>query len=187
MQLVFLLEERSMRPVVEQMCLVLVPQAIDVVILVHQGKQDLQKSIPRKLQAWQYPDALFIVLHDQDSHDCKRLKQELLALCPSHKRAHTLIRIVCTELESWFFGDLMAVEKAFPAKVLRPLARSAKYRNPDAIRHPAKELEKFIPEYQKVAGARAIAPFLGMENTSASFQVFVEGVRGFVQKLRPEG
>jgi hypothetical protein len=185
MQLVFLLEERSMRPVVERICQLFVPEGIDVVILEHQGKQDLQKSIPRKLQAWQYPNAYFIVLHDQDSHDCKHLKSELLALCPHDKLANILIRIVCTELESWFFGDLLAVEKAFPAKPLQGLSKKAKYRIPDAVRHPAKELQKHIPEYQKVAGARAIAPFLSPENTSSSFQQFIGGVQRSVQQLKP--
>lgn len=177
-QLVCMVEEASMRPVIEALLEQLLPQEIESIILVHQGKQDLQKSIPRKLRTWINPEARFIILHDQDSSDCKRLKRELRDLCPPDKEHQVLIRIVCTELESWFFGDLVAVESAFPNKKLRMLATKAKYRIPDAMRSPAKELEKLIPEYQKVGGARAIAPFLDLErNTSSSFQVFVTGVQ----------
>lgn len=55
------------------------------------------------------------VLHDQDSHDCKQLKQQLKRLCDQNNKHKLLIRIVCRELEAWYFGDLDAVEKAFPS------------------------------------------------------------------------
>ena len=32
----------------------------------HEGKQDLEKSIPRKLRAWREPSAHFIVVRDND-------------------------------------------------------------------------------------------------------------------------
>jgi hypothetical protein len=174
-----------MRPVIETLIEPFLPDEIESLILVHQGKQDLRKSIPVKLKAWQNPYAHFIVLHDQDSSNCKKLKKQLQDLCPPEKLDSVLIRIVCTELESWFFGDLPAVEQAFPHKRLKHLANRATYRLPDEIRNPAKELAKLIPEYQKTGGARAIAPFLDVKgNTSVSFQVFVQGVTNVVEKLK---
>jgi hypothetical protein len=173
-----------MRPVLEAIIEPLLPDEIQTLILVHQGKQDLQKSISKKLRAWQNPATFFVILHDQDSSDCKQLKQQLEDLCPFEKRASVLIRIVCTELESWFFGDLRAVELAFPNKPLQALANRAIYRIPDSIKHPAAELQKFIPDYQKTGGARAIAPFLEVScNTSTSFQVFISGINRIIAKL----
>ena len=44
----------------------------------HEGKQDLEKSIPRKLKAWRVPGVFFCVIRDNDSGDCRALKERLI-------------------------------------------------------------------------------------------------------------
>ena len=65
----------------------------------HKGKRDLQRSIPRKLQAWREPGVRFAVILDNDGGDCVRLKAKLKQLCNQSGRGGTLIRIACQELE----------------------------------------------------------------------------------------
>ncbi|MDR1306402.1 MAG: DUF4276 family protein, partial [Treponema sp.] len=110
-KIVFLLEEPSAKEVL----LVLLPQIIPLEkvafqCLPHEGKSALQKSIPRKIRAWNEPDVHFVILHDQDSADCVALKKELCKLAENDNHPDTLVRIACSELESWFLGDLSAVE-----------------------------------------------------------------------------
>ena len=66
----------------------------------HEGKQDLEKSVRRKLRAWREPGVLFCVIRDNDRGDCRRLKAKLLQLCKSSGREDTLVRIACQELEA---------------------------------------------------------------------------------------
>ena len=55
----------------------------------------------------------FLVMLDQDFEDCLKLKNELREKIDlAGKSDMTLIRIACRELESFFFGDLAAVETA---------------------------------------------------------------------------
>jgi hypothetical protein len=146
-------------------------------IIPHEGKRDLQASIQRKLRAWTNPSAKFVILHDKDASNCVLLKQQLLGLCPEQHKTKVLIRIVCTELESWFIGDLQAVADAFGDSAIARHSSKAKFRTPDSISNASEELKKLIPTYQKVGGARKIAPFLEPErNRSKSFQVFVAGL-----------
>ena len=88
-----------------------------------------------------------------------------------------LIRIACRELEAWYWGDLAAVSEAYGVD-LNYLSAKRKYRNPDSIDHPKKELKRYIPQMGQIEGARRIAPHMNLgENTSRSFQVFVQGVK----------
>lgn len=110
MKLVFLLEEKSMKRFLDIIIPKILPAEIQYQTIPHEGKTDLEKSIPRKLKAWNEPDTKFIVIQDQDSWDCKKLKQKLVDLCKPTGREY-LVRIACHELESWYFGDLSAVSK----------------------------------------------------------------------------
>jgi hypothetical protein len=47
----------------------------------HEGKQDLEKSIPRKLRAWNEVGARFVIIRDNDEDDCCNLKKRLVDLC----------------------------------------------------------------------------------------------------------
>jgi len=176
MRLVFMVEERSMKELLDLILPKIVPDDIEWLIIPHNGKGDLQTSIPRKLRKWSIPDDKFIIVHDQDSNDCMQLKADLLSLCAAGRNDH-LVRIVCTELESWYFGDLSAVSTAFGKDVTAMSAKS-KYRNPDKLKNAKEELRKWIPEYQPVDGTKKIAVHMNLEmNTSNSFKIFVSGVR----------
>lgn len=180
LHLVFLLEEPSAKSVLDGLLLRMLPKGkgISFETIAHRGKSDLCKSIPHKLQAWQTPNTRFIVLHDQDNHDCRLLKQDLSKLCQQAGRDDVLIRIVCRELEAWYFGDLSALEQVFQVKKLQALARKQKYRIPDNIDKPANELEKLIKGFQKGLAARNMPQYMDIEhNNSVSFQQFVQGVQ----------
>ena len=180
-KLVFLLEEPSMKELLDILLPKLLPPAIGFMTIPHEGKQDLEKSIPRKLRAWREPGVRFVIVRDRDSADCIRVKNELYRICVEAGRADSLVRIVCNELESWFLGDLVAVASAFNKPKVSRLVCKEKFRDPDAITNAAQEIKKIIPAYQKILGARSIAKYLDPKrNTSCSFHVFIEGVRRLV-------
>ena len=64
-RIVFLLEEDSMKVLLEGLLPRLFP-GLSFLCLSHEGKQDLEKSIPRKLKAWREPGVRFVVVRDQD-------------------------------------------------------------------------------------------------------------------------
>jgi hypothetical protein len=177
-KLVFLLEE----PSAEELLTALLPKIIPAddfsfLCIPHEGKSDLRKSIPIKLRAWREPNVQFIILHDQDTSNCLMLKKELIALVQSSNRLDTLVRIVCTELESWFLGDLDAVEKAFSVDLSKKKDKTI-YQNPDAIPNAKQELRHLVPQYQPISGSNCISKFMDIKiNKSKSFHVFISGIR----------
>lgn len=176
MKLVFLLEESSMKELLDVLLPKILPEKVEFVTIPHEGKTDLKKSIPKKLKGWMEPEAKFVIVHDQDSNDCKVLKAELKELCEKYDRT-VLIRIPCHELEAWYFGDLNAVSMAF-GRDLTKLEKKSKYRVPDQIQNAKKEIQKLLPEYGQREGARKIAQYMDIDaNTSYSFRVFVDGVK----------
>ncbi|MBX3176090.1 MAG: DUF4276 family protein [Candidatus Hydrogenedentes bacterium] len=184
-RLVFLLEERSMKTFLDVLIPRLFPD-LPFLCVPHEGKQDLEKSIPRKLRAWKEPGVRFVVLRDNDGADCHALKQRLTALCEDAERGDTLVRIACQELEAWYLGEPDALAEAYNDDSLRTLGNLAPFRDPDAVLNPARELANRIPAFQKVSGARQMGARLSMErNTSRSFRKLVSGVRRIVADQNP--
>jgi hypothetical protein len=180
--LVFLLEESSAKAFLDGYLQRILPANVTFQTIPHQGKSDLQKSIPRKLRAWRAPNTYFIVLHDQDANVCTDLKEQLIKLCEENGRPNTLVRIACRELAAWYFGDLEAIAAAYHNFTLEQYVKKAKYRDPDAIVSPSRELMKLVSSFQKVSGARIIAPHISRErNTSHSFQTFLTGVERLLE------
>jgi uncharacterized protein YktA (UPF0223 family) len=178
MRLVFMVEEPSMKELLEILLPKILPEGMEKPLIIkHNGKSDLAASIPRKLKGWQNPEDKFIIIHDQDSYDdCKLLKEELFKLS-KNSRNDVLIRIACRELEAWYFGDLEAVSRAYNEDLTK-LSLKRKYRNPDKIGNAKDEIRKLIPKHQQISGARLIAKHMNVEqNTSPSFNAFVNGVR----------
>ena len=176
MKLIFLLEERSMKFFLDGILPRILPEDVDFLTIPHEGKADLQKSIPRKLKAWTEPDVKFVIIQDQDSADCVELKKKLAGLCEGTGR-EVLIRIACRELEAWYFGDLTAVSKAYGIKT-GYIKKKAKYRKPDEIIGPKRELQKLLPQLQQIDGAKKIARVMDIENNSSpSFHCLIDGVR----------
>lgn len=182
MKLVFLLEEMSMKELLDRLLPRILPADVHFQTIPHRGKGDLQKSIPIKLKAWNEPKVKFIIVHDQDSNDCLELKATLKSLCDRHRKP-TLIRIACHELEAWYLGDMEALATAYNVKVTKAKNRS-KYRSPDSIINPKEELKKLIPYYQPVSGSMKIAQYMDIDNNaSRSFNVFIDGVRKFIEDV----
>jgi hypothetical protein len=74
------------------------------------------------------------------------------------------------------------VEKAFQLNGIARRQNQRKFRNPDALSNAEQELRRLVPQYQKIAGSREIAPHLKMENNrSHSFGVFLSGVRSLFE------
>lgn len=182
--LIFLLEEPSMKNVLETILPKLIPEHINYLCITHQGKQDLAKSIPRKIKAFSFkPETKFVIVHDQDSNDCIKLKADLLQLCQQAGKPDAMIRIICHELESWFLGDLAAVEQAYNLKPqsLSNKQSQAKFRDPDRLNSAKEELKKLVSEYYPGTHSRKIAPYLSLiDNKSRSFQVFLEGINKII-------
>ena len=98
-RVVFLLEEPSMKTLLDGLLPRLVP-CLDFLCVSHEGRQDLERSVPRKLRAWRTPGVRFVVLRDNDGGDCRVLKRRLSDLCLQGRRPDTLVRIACQELEA---------------------------------------------------------------------------------------
>lgn len=180
-RIVFLLEEPSMKELLEQLLPRLFPgweTGVHFLCIQHGGKDDLRKSIPRKLRAWLQPLDRFVIVQDQDRADCRQAKARLMELCHQAGRQDALIRIVCQELEAWYFGDLESLAQEYSLPASRRKRISQGLRNPDIVDKPSHILEKNIPAFQKIAGARRMGRRLSPEsNQSRSFIIFLHGIR----------
>ena len=175
-RLVFLLEEPSMRDLLEGLLPRVFPN-LDFLCIPHRGKTDLERSIPRKLRGWGNPGDRFVIVRDNDGGNCLERKENLRRLCHAGRRDDVLIRIVCQELESWYIGDPDALAAAFGNDRLRHIRNRTRYRDPDVIAKPSRELRKLVPGFGKSSGARLMANHLTRDgNSSRSFAVFLDGV-----------
>ncbi len=176
--LVFLLEERSAREMLNGLLEKILPADVSWRCIIFEGKQDLEKQLVRRIRGYRVPGAKFIVLRDQDAADCHAIKARLKALCRRAGRPETFVRIACREIESWYLADLEAVGNALGIKKLARLQAKSKYRHPDKLQSPAKELEILTNgRYQKISGSRLIGRLLDPDNTrSHSFQVFLKAI-----------
>lgn len=176
--LVFLLEEPSAEAMLKGLLPKILPTGLAVEYKIYEGKYDLDANLPRVLRTWKRPGSFFVVLRDQDASDCRKLKENLLELCERSGGSSVLIRIACRELESFYLGDLNAVEKALGIRGLGAMQRQRKFRNPDQLVKPSLELFRLTKgKYQKVSGSRAIGRHLQPEqNLSKSFNVFIAGL-----------
>jgi len=184
--LVFFLEELSAKALLEGLLPRFLP--MDRLLLrfvVFEGKQDMEKQLARRMRLWRTPNSYFIVLRDQDSSDCKDVKRRLVELCREARHPAALVRVACRELESWYIGDLEAVEVALGVTGIAKRRRREKYRIPDRLASPSRELKELTGGvYQKVQGSRAISRHLGVHGTNASqsFGAFLAGVKRVVRQ-----
>jgi pyoverdine/dityrosine biosynthesis protein Dit1 len=186
-EIVFLLEELSAKVMLESLLPRLLTASITPRFITFEGKQDLEKQLVRRIRYFNNPSARFLVLRDQDSFtDCKRLKESLLnRVQESGKLDKSLVRIACHELETFYLGDLAAVEAALSLNGLANEQQRAKFRTPDSLANPSQELAKLTNGcYQKVAGSRAIGKELDINNTrSVSFSNLIGGIKKMEQEL----
>ncbi|HRQ48743.1 MAG TPA: DUF4276 family protein [Rhodocyclaceae bacterium] len=189
-ELVFLLEEPSAKAMLESLLPRMLKEDTRFRCIPFEGKQDLEKQLTRRIRGYQNERARFIVLRDQDSHpDCTAVKQGLLDLCEkSGKFARCLVRIACRELETFYLADLQAVEQALKIDGLSRHQNSRKFRSPDGLGSPSRELKTLTRNrYEKVAGSREIGKHLQLDNArSASFRNLIAAIRRCEDELLQE-
>lgn len=182
-----LVEEPSMENVLNILLPQILPEGytlgVNCFVRPHQGKSDLQKSIPKKVQAYQnFPQqVLLIVIHDQDSNDCILLKENLIQIITQiNPNQPYLIRIACKELENWYLGDMPAIEQVYPKFKASKHQNKAKYRNPDHT-FGAHELEQQIKTFTKGFASKSIPLHMDITtNNSPSFNQLVTGIQQFL-------
>jgi hypothetical protein len=186
-RLEFLLEEKSMEAFLKNLLPKILPSKYkyneNYFLRPHSGKSDLLKSIPQKLKISYGVPTTFVILHDQDANDCKTLKSEILNICTANCKNNNdfLIRIVCRELESWYLGDMQAIEKAFSNFKALNYKNKAKFRTPDNL-NATDEISKLLPNFQKTKGAKLISQHIDIQNNkSESFKQFVKGLNKIIK------
>lgn len=184
--IVFLLEEKSAKALLENMLprIFLGKNCTEFIKYISfSGKQDLLRQIERKISGWRTPNTLFFVLCDKDNDDCIELKQKLLNKCKKHtKEQRSVIRIACRELETFYLGDLEAVEKALNINDIKRHQLNKNCRNPDEmLGKPSDYLAQITGNvYQKIAGSREIGRHIKLEdgiNKSTCFNFFLSSLK----------
>jgi hypothetical protein len=186
-EIVFLLEEASAKAMLENFLPRILSSDINTRMIPFEGKQDLEKQLVRRLRGYTNQHARFIILRDQDNHpDCKALKASLFEKCrEAAKETVCTVRIACRELETFYLADLSAVERGLNIENLIKHQNKAKFRDPDRLGSPSKELANLIKApYSKVSGSRQIAQYLNPDNArSPSFRNLVSAVRRYQHDL----
>jgi hypothetical protein len=175
-QIIVLTEEASARIVVEH--LADARGWLDrTKVIPHEGKSDLENSIPRKIGHWRAPEPpRFIILRDNDGGNCSRLKARLKNFVPDGAHDRVKIRIVMHELENWYFGDLEAVADAGLISKEKAIAllRNSRLRDPERLTNAKQEFRKLIDSYGQIELATRISPHLkAARNRSKSFKQFL--------------
>lgn len=182
-ELVFFLEERSAAAMLEGLLPKLIPDDVIPRYVTFEGKQDLERQLVRRLRGYRNPNALFVVMRDQDAQqDCGVIKKRLERLCSQAGRSGVLFRIACRELESFYLADLQAVQQGLGLSGIAAEQAKPKLRDPDRINSAKEELRKLTNQrHQPVEGSRAIGRYLDPENgRSRSFRNLVAGIRRLV-------
>ncbi len=181
------------------------------------SKEQLLLRLPQRLKGYAsmisqtgYEDLRVVVLVDRDNDDCQILKARLevdahnaglRTLTASRatpnalptKPFYVVNRIVCEELEAWYFGDPAACQAVYSR--LKPAHFSATHlHDPDGVKggtweafgrtlHKAGHLPVTPTNHRwKYEAAEAIGSHLSITssvNKSASFQAFITGVLSF--------
>lgn len=186
-ELVFLLEEDSAKAMLESLLPRILNPEIKARLIAFEGKQDLEKQITKRMRGYVNPEARFIVLRDQDNApDCVTVKAKLAERCHhAGQAAKSLVRIACKELETFYLADLNAVEQGLSIDKLSKHQGAAKFRDPDRLGSPSKELATLTSgRYQKVSGSREIGKFIDVANErSSSFKNLIRGIRRMENEL----
>lgn len=182
--LVILVEGKSEKVLLDTIVPKILPEGVSHQCISFEGKSDLMKNVAMKIRAWKKPNSVFLVMRDQDSGDCRAIKNQILEECVKSFRNSRdyLVRIACHELEAFYLGDVEAVKSAgFEISLSKKFKKG--YSNPDAIANAKDELSKITGRnYQEITGTAAIAPFLKLDgsNNSTSFNMLVSGIAKLV-------
>ncbi len=184
MTLVFFLEEPSAEEMLKGVLPMILPDDVFPKYIIFQGKQDMEKHLVKRLRGWCTPNTQFVVMRDQDAADCHDVKARLVHLCEQAGKPDTLVRVACRELESFFLGDLAAIEAGLQIRGVARRQLSSKFRNPDQLGNPVQEINRLTNyKYQKKSGSRSIGPHLQLEgNRSRSFSNLITGIKKLLEK-----
>ncbi len=178
----FFLKEKSAKVFLEGLLPRILPGEFSFKCIAFEGKSDLERQLYNKIIGWKTPHTCFVVIRDKDAEDCLVVKKRLTQICTKARRADSLVRIACHELESWYLGDLEAVGSCFGINNLSKKQYHKKFRDPDRLANPREELLKLTQnKYQKVGSSRKLAQHIDPnQNTSASFNALVNGIQGLI-------
>ncbi|MCJ7760190.1 DUF4276 family protein [Candidatus Bathyarchaeota archaeon] len=205
MHIEFLVEEPSAEAALFNILPKVFEPTTSFAIHPYQGKQDLLKKLPSRLRgykAWLPRDWRIVVLIDADDDDCRRLKARLEDIAQNSNlltksvtrngsNFQVLNRLAIEELEAWFFGDIEALNAAYP-RISLNLGNKAKYRDPDAItggtwealERELKKVRYYTGGLSKISAAREISLRMVSErNRSHSFQAFRQGLLEITRSL----
>lgn len=182
----FILEIFTEEPSMENFLRTLLPRILptgieldrNCFIRPHEGKSDLKRSLIRKIKAFpHFPRPVkLLVIHDQDSNDCLKLKEELNSICSILQPGDYLIRIACRELENWYLGDLESVESIYPDSKAAGFVNRARFRNPDVL-NGSEEMMRLSSRFSKSHASREMGKIINLEqNRSASFNQLLSGI-----------
>ncbi len=184
-------EEESARSLLLVLLPKILPAEIEFHIYPPQGKQDLEKRLPRTLPAISsISNARILIIEDQDSNDCIVLKAKLNQIVQAKCSVPYLIRIACKSMENWFLGDLKAVGIAYERFKMHKYANTADFRRVDKIVNSPEKLLRIVPELQntsrlpKIEVAKRIGACLNIDaNTSDSFNQTVFAIKKLTDLL----
>lgn len=143
---------------------------LEFICIPHEGKSDLEKSLPRKLRAWREPGVRFLVIRDSDGSPPGHIEHNLCQICAGAGRPDAAVRLAYQELEAWYLGDVVLLGVAYGKDLSREAGKGT-YRDPDSIGAPSALVKKLIPEFQKTDGARRLGALLEVDqNRSVSFR-----------------
>ena len=159
------------------------------------GKQRMLRDLGGHFQALQWADAVVVII-DQDRDDCVELKRQIESLAkysllvPSSVKASKRlfrVRIAMHELETWFLGDPVAIQAAYPrvrtVHLKRKRLATALDNEPNAWERLERILQRagyYKSGLQKIAAAEAVSQHLSLSpdvNASHSFRVFLRTLR----------
>ncbi|MDR0733952.1 MAG: DUF4276 family protein [Dysgonamonadaceae bacterium] len=181
-------EEPSIKNVFDALLPRILSENVSFYIHPHQGKKDLEKALETIVPSIsKTPNVKILITRDQDENDCKELKQKLLDMVNSNCSCDFFVRIVCKELESWFLGDLQAVEKAYPRFKAQQHSNKKHLKSVDNIKKPSEYLRKIIPDYSKcnklpkLEISRNIAAYMDINNNkSTSFNHTINAIKQLI-------
>lgn len=203
MHVEFLVEDRSTGEVVKTLIHRICGPDIPFTYLIRpfDGKEDMMQLLPGYLRRYAgdlWVDAIIVAI-DQDKDDCRKLKRQIVktasraGLASHGKKRRLTVRIVVTELETWFLGDPQAVRAEFPLLSARDIRVDGDVENlQDAWERLEKPLIRrgyFTVRMPKIEVARRISARLNLDsggNVAHSFGVFVETVRSLCNRARAE-
>jgi hypothetical protein len=207
MHIVFLVEELSAEAALYNLVpKILSSNIVSFEIHPYQCKTDLLSKLPERMRGyakWLPKDWRIVVLVDEDRSNCNSIKeimekaardaglitQTMTDNASSYIRFQVMNRIAVEELEAWFFGDVSALNQAYP-KVPQTLGGRSRYHNPDTIEGGTwealeRELKRggyFPGGLRKIEVAKTISAYMEPDrNSSKSFQIFRDGLREMVR------